>query len=104
MARIRRALLSVSDKTGLVALAQALAKSGVGLISTGGTAKALREAGLEVTDRIRLSVEGLDALGPLVDQLAREVLATDVRPGPGDGPGSPVELGTEAGRVWIELA
>ncbi|HXP62493.1 MAG TPA: bifunctional phosphoribosylaminoimidazolecarboxamide formyltransferase/IMP cyclohydrolase [Dongiaceae bacterium] len=50
MARIRRALLSVSDKTGLVALAQALAKSGVGLISTGGTAKALREAGLEVTD------------------------------------------------------
>jgi len=63
-----------------------------------------KDAGLEVTDRIRLSVEGLDALGPLVDQLAREVLATDVRPGPGDGPGSPVELGTEAGRVWIELA
>ena len=50
MARIRRALLSVSDKTGLVALAQALATAGVELISTGGTAKALREAGLKVTD------------------------------------------------------
>ena len=43
-------MLSVSDKTGLVALAQTLAKAGVELISTGGTAKALREAGLEVTD------------------------------------------------------
>jgi len=50
MATIRRALLSVSDKTGLVALAQALATAGVELISTGGTAKALREAGLKVTD------------------------------------------------------
>jgi phosphoribosylaminoimidazolecarboxamide formyltransferase/IMP cyclohydrolase len=50
MATIRRALLSVSDKTGLVALAQALATAGVELISTGGTARALREAGLKVTD------------------------------------------------------
>ena len=50
MATIRRALLSVSDKTGLVALAQTLATAGVELISTGGTAKALREAGLKVTD------------------------------------------------------
>jgi phosphoribosylaminoimidazolecarboxamide formyltransferase/IMP cyclohydrolase len=50
MARIQRALLSVSDKTGLVALARALATAGVELISTGGTAKALREAGLQVTD------------------------------------------------------
>jgi len=48
--RIRRALLSVSDKTGLVPLAQALAAQGVALISTGGTAKALREAGLAVQD------------------------------------------------------
>ena len=46
----RRALLSVSDKTGLVELAQGLAAEGVQLISTGGTAKALRDAGLEVTD------------------------------------------------------
>ena len=50
MAKIQRALLSVSDKTGLVALAQALAAAGVELISTGGTAKALREAGLAVED------------------------------------------------------
>jgi len=50
MGRIERALLSVSDKAGLVALAQALAAAGVELISTGGTAKALREAGLKVTD------------------------------------------------------
>lgn len=46
----RRALLSVSDKTGLVDLARGLAAEGVQLISTGGTATALRDAGLEVTD------------------------------------------------------
>ncbi|MDE2435193.1 MAG: bifunctional phosphoribosylaminoimidazolecarboxamide formyltransferase/IMP cyclohydrolase [Sphingomonadales bacterium] len=47
---IRRALLSVSDKTGLVELGQALAARGVELVSTGGTAKALRDAGLAVMD------------------------------------------------------
>ena len=47
---VRRALLSVSDKTGLVELARALAGRGVTLISTGGTARALRAAGLNVTD------------------------------------------------------
>ncbi|MDX2484204.1 MAG: bifunctional phosphoribosylaminoimidazolecarboxamide formyltransferase/IMP cyclohydrolase [Pseudodonghicola sp.] len=47
---VRRALLSVSDKTGLIALGQALAARGVELISTGGTAGALRDAGLEVRD------------------------------------------------------
>jgi phosphoribosylaminoimidazolecarboxamide formyltransferase / IMP cyclohydrolase len=50
MAKIQRALLSVSDKIGLVPLAQALIQAGVELISTGGTAKALREAGLKVMD------------------------------------------------------
>ena len=50
METIKRALLSVSDKAGLVPLAKALAEVGVELISTGGTAKALREAGLKVTD------------------------------------------------------
>src|SRR5262244_3168074 len=50
MDRIRRALLSVSDKSGLVALAQILTDTGVQMISTGGTAKALRETGLQVTD------------------------------------------------------
>ena len=47
---IRRALLSVSDKTGLVELGQALAARGVELVSTGGTAGALRDAGLDVMD------------------------------------------------------
>jgi len=50
MAKIERALLSVSDKTGLVPFAQTLAAAGVELISTGGTAKALRDAGLVVKD------------------------------------------------------
>src|SRR5258706_8149092 len=50
MAKIQRALLSVSDKTGLVPFAQILAAAGVELISTGGTAKALRDAGLAVKD------------------------------------------------------
>ncbi|HEX5663236.1 MAG TPA: bifunctional phosphoribosylaminoimidazolecarboxamide formyltransferase/IMP cyclohydrolase [Xanthomonadaceae bacterium] len=48
--KIRRALLSVSDKNGLIEFARALAARGVELLSTGGTAKALREAGLAVRD------------------------------------------------------
>lgn len=48
--KITRALLSVSDKTGIVELGQALAAQGVELVSTGGTATALRNAGLEVRD------------------------------------------------------
>ncbi|MGA9582057.1 MAG: bifunctional phosphoribosylaminoimidazolecarboxamide formyltransferase/IMP cyclohydrolase, partial [Allosphingosinicella sp.] len=48
--KVARALLSVSDKTGLVELARALAGRGIELISTGGTAAALRDAGLEVKD------------------------------------------------------
>jgi phosphoribosylaminoimidazolecarboxamide formyltransferase/IMP cyclohydrolase len=48
--KIMRALLSVTDKGGLVEFAQGLAGMGVALISTGGTAKALRQAGLDVTD------------------------------------------------------
>ena len=47
---VRRALLSVSDKTGLLDLAHALARHGVELLSTGGTARALRDAGLQVRD------------------------------------------------------
>jgi phosphoribosylaminoimidazolecarboxamide formyltransferase/IMP cyclohydrolase len=50
MAKIQRALLSVSDKTGLVPFAQILAAAGVELVSTGGTARTLREAGLAVKD------------------------------------------------------
>jgi phosphoribosylaminoimidazolecarboxamide formyltransferase/IMP cyclohydrolase len=48
--RVRRALLSVTDKTGLVEFARALAAQGVDLVSTGGTARALREAGLSIRD------------------------------------------------------
>src|SRR5450631_4551908 len=50
MAKIQRALISVSDKTGLVPFAQILAQAGIEIISTGGTAKTLREAGLVVKD------------------------------------------------------
>ena len=50
LAPVRRALLSVSDKTGLVDLGKALATRGVELLSTCGTAEALREAGLTVRD------------------------------------------------------
>ena len=46
----RRALLSVSDKTGLVEFARGLVTAGYDILSTGGTAKTLREAGIEVTD------------------------------------------------------
>jgi len=53
--RIERALLSVSDKTGLVAFARALAERGVELVSTGGTAKALAESGLVVIDVAQLT-------------------------------------------------
>ncbi len=47
---IKRALISVSDKNGLIEFARFLADSGVEILSTGGTAKALRDAGLKVTD------------------------------------------------------
>ena len=48
--RIARALLSVSDKTGLIEFARALAGHGIELVSTGGTAKAIAAAGLKVRD------------------------------------------------------
>ncbi|HEX4155046.1 MAG TPA: bifunctional phosphoribosylaminoimidazolecarboxamide formyltransferase/IMP cyclohydrolase [Acidobacteriaceae bacterium] len=52
---VRRALLSVTDKTGLVEFAKTLSELGVELISTGGTAKALRDAGLPVRDVAELT-------------------------------------------------
>jgi phosphoribosylaminoimidazolecarboxamide formyltransferase/IMP cyclohydrolase len=48
--RINRALISVSDKTGIVEFSRVLSDLGVEIISTGGTAKTLREAGLNVRD------------------------------------------------------
>src|SRR5689334_9455337 len=53
--RMTRALLSVSDKSGLVAFANGLAGFGVELVSTGGTAKALKDAGLKVRDLSELT-------------------------------------------------
>src|SRR5580658_4281976 len=53
--RISRALLSVSDKTGLIEFARLLAGFGIELVSTGGTAKALDEAGLKVRDVANLT-------------------------------------------------
>jgi len=53
--KIARALLSVSDKSGLVDFARALAQTGVALVSTGGTKKALSEAGLKVADIAELT-------------------------------------------------
>ncbi len=50
MEKIQRALISVSDKTALIPLATTLSAAGIELISTGGTARTLRESGLEVTD------------------------------------------------------
>jgi phosphoribosylaminoimidazolecarboxamide formyltransferase/IMP cyclohydrolase len=50
MAKITRALISVSDKTGIVEFSKELARSKVEILSTGGTAKLLRDAGLEVMD------------------------------------------------------
>ena len=48
--RVTRALLSVSDKSGLIDFARALDAAGVALVSTGGTGKAIADAGLKVTD------------------------------------------------------
>lgn len=50
MAKVKRALVSVSDKSGIVEFVQELGKMSVEIISTGGTAKTLREAGLKVKD------------------------------------------------------
>jgi AICAR transformylase/IMP cyclohydrolase PurH len=48
--KIKRAVVSVSDKTGIIEFVRALKEFGVEIISTGGTAKTLREAGLQVID------------------------------------------------------
>src|SRR3954451_4800637 len=48
--RVTRALISVSDKSGLIDFARGLSSHGIELVSTGGTAKALKDAGLKVMD------------------------------------------------------
>src|SRR6266705_4140987 len=56
LVKIRRALISVSDKTGIIEFAGELKRFGVEIISTGGTAKILREAGINVRDVSELTV------------------------------------------------
>ena len=75
---IRRALFSVSDKAGLVAFAHALAERGVAIISTGGSARALRDAGVAVTEVAEVSgfPEILDGrVKTLVPQIHGGILA-----------------------------
>src|SRR5438128_12657964 len=60
--RIRRALISVWDKAGIIDLAAALHQLGGGILSTGGTAKALREAEIPVT-----TVESITGYPPILD-------------------------------------
>jgi len=50
MAKIKTALVSVSDKTGIIDLAKGLAKFDIKILSTGGTAKLLKESGVNVTE------------------------------------------------------
>ena len=87
--KIGRALISVSDKTGVVEFAKNLSSFGVEIISTGGTAKSLREAGLNVTSprdsgqrggTITINVE--HGAGFVRELATREILC-DFRPGAG---------------------
>jgi len=68
----------------------------------------LRKAtGLEVSDRIRLWLDGLAELAPWFDDIGREVLAAQVVPGPGSGAGTPLDLDEEitgGARAWLERA
>ncbi|MEY3934173.1 MAG: hypothetical protein RLZZ606_772 [Actinomycetota bacterium] len=59
---VRRALISVSDKTGLIELATALSEAGVSIVSTGSTASSIRNAGIEVTEVVEVTgfAEALD--------------------------------------------
>ena len=63
-----------------------------------------KTSGLEVSDRIRLYVVGLDGLAEQLEFIAQEVLAVDVVTGPGPGAGTPLELEEVDGpvEVWLE--
>ena len=83
LAPVRRALISVSDKTGLLDLGRALEARGIEILSTGGSARALREAGIAVRDVARKMIEGSgltvrDKQNPHGDI---EIQITGLRPG-----------------------
>ena len=59
MSRVKRALLSVHDKTGVVEFAKGLSDLGVQILSTGGTAKLLRDSGVQVLDVAQLLLESV---------------------------------------------
>ena len=64
-----------------------------------------KTSGLDVSDRIRLYLVGLDELSTQFDTVAREVLATEIAAGPGPGEGTPLDLDGIAGAVvWLERA
>ncbi len=67
-----------------------------------------KTSGLEVSDRIRLHLVGLDALAVHFDFIAREVLAVEIVSGPGEGEGTPLDLDDEPGTgpvlVWLSKA
>ena len=78
---IRRALVSVYDKTGLLELAQALADAGVELVSTGSTAKAIADAGHPVTEVSQLTgfPESLDGRVKTLHPAVHAGLLADLR-------------------------
>ena len=83
--KVSRALLSVSDKTGLVDFAKALAARGVVLVSTGGTATQLRDAGLAVRDISEIT--GIESLARPTYELASALRGTDDRVVSGEAAG-----------------
>ena len=79
--RVRRALLSVSDKDGLVERAKRLAALGIELVSTGGTSRTLKAAGLEVVDVAVNPLYQGQGLGRTVMEYIDGYLAANVLPG-----------------------
>ena len=71
-------------------------------------ARALKASGLEVSDRIRLHVVGLDVISEFFDFIAREVLANEITSGPGPGEGTVLELESDGeaidARAWLTKA
>ena len=76
---VRRALVSVSDKTDLLSLAEALAEAGVEIVSTGSTAATIRDAGFAVTDVAAVTgfPESLDGRGKTLHPAVHAGLLAD---------------------------